>query len=67
MERLNSAVYNSYATSSAPTGEQRKNVRILNQERLPLQTKINGLEEDLDRFYSILLNSGAPYLEGDMD
>lgn len=67
MSRLNSAVYNSYATSSAPTGEQRKNVRILNQERLPLQTKIKGLQEDLDRFYSILLNSGAPYLDGDMN
>ena len=67
MERLNSAVYNSYATTSATTGEQRKNVRILNQERLPLQSKINGLEEDLDRFYSILLNSGAPYLDGDLD
>lgn len=67
MERLNSAVYNSYATTSAPTGEQRKNIRILNQERLPLQSKLKSLEEDLNRFYSILLNSGAPYLDGEMD
>lgn len=65
-DRLSSAVWNSYSTSSAPTGEQRKNVRILNQERLPLETKITEIEKELANFYSILLNSGAPYLDGEM-
>jgi len=67
MDRLSSAVWNSYSTSSAPTGEQRKNVRILNQERLPLETKITEIEKELSNFYSILLNSGAPYLDGEMN
>jgi len=67
MDRLGSAVWNSYSTSSAPTGEQRKNVRILNQERLPLQTKITELEKELSNFYGILLNSGAPYIDGEMN
>lgn len=67
MSRLNSAVWNSYSTSSAPTGEQRKNLRIVMQERLPLETEITRIENELDNFYSILLNSGAPYLDGEMD
>jgi len=67
MQRLNSAIWNSYSTSSAPTGEQRKNLRILNQERLPLETEIKRIEKELQNFYSILLNSGAPYLDGEMD
>jgi len=67
MDRLSSAVWNSYATSSSPTGEQRKNVRILNQEKLPLQTKIREIEKELSNFYRILLNSGAPYLDGEMN
>jgi photosystem II stability/assembly factor-like uncharacterized protein len=67
MDRLSGAVWNSYSTSSAPTGEQRKNVRILNQERLPLQTKVRELEKELSNFYRILLNSGAPYLDGEMN
>jgi len=66
-DRLNSAIWNSYSTSSAPTGEQRKNLRILNQERLPLETEIKRINKELDNFYSILLNSGAPYLDGEMD
>jgi photosystem II stability/assembly factor-like uncharacterized protein len=67
MDRLGSVVWNSYSTSSAPTGEQRKNIRILNQERLPLQSKIRELEKELSNFYRILLNSGAPYLDGEMN
>ncbi len=67
MGRLSSAVWNSYSTSSAPTGEQRKNVRILVQEKLPLETEIKRIEKELQNFYSILLNSGAPYLDGEMD
>lgn len=67
MGRLSSAVWNSYSTSSAPTGEQRKNLRIVTQERLPIETEITRIEKELDNFYSILLNSGAPYLDGEMD
>lgn len=66
-DRLNSAVWNSYSTSSAPTGEQRKNLRILLQERLPLETEIKRIQKELKNFYGILLNSGAPYLDGEMD
>lgn len=67
MGRLSSAVWNSYSTSSAPTSEQRKNLRIVMQERLPIETEITRIEKELDNFYSILLNSGAPYLDGEMD
>jgi len=67
MSRLNSAIWNSYSTTSAPTGEQRKNMRILLQERIPLQTELKRIEGELKNFYSILLNSGAPYLDGDID
>lgn len=66
-DRLNSAVWNSYSTTSAPTGEQRKNLRIILQERLPMETEIKRIQKELDNFYSILLNSGAPYLDGEMD
>ena len=67
MDRLNSAIWNSYSTTSAPTGEQRKNMRILQQEKLPFETELNRIEGELKNFYSILLNSGAPYLDGEMD
>jgi photosystem II stability/assembly factor-like uncharacterized protein len=67
MDRLNSAIWNSYSTTSAPTGEQRKNMRILQQEKLPFETELNRIESELKNFYSILLNSGAPYLDGEMD
>jgi photosystem II stability/assembly factor-like uncharacterized protein len=67
MSRLGSAVWNSYATTSAPTGEQRKNLAILEAQKLPLQSNLKKIEAELDNFYRILLNSGAPYLDGELD
>lgn len=67
MSRLNSAVWNSYSTSSAPTGEQRKNFRIVEEARLPIQVELKKLSEEMENFYRILLNSGAPYIEGKID
>lgn len=66
-DRLGSAVWNSYSTTSAPTGEQRKNLNIVLDASNELERELKSLQSDLDNFYRILLNNGAPYLEGDID
>jgi hypothetical protein len=66
-DRINSAVWNSYSTTSGPTGEQKKNLQIVSKASNQLKMELNALQKELDTFYSILLNNGAPYLEGDLD
>ncbi len=65
--RLGSAVWNSYSTTSAPTGEQKKNLSIVSNANMKVKGELKALEQELDTFYQILLNNGAPYLDGDLD
>jgi photosystem II stability/assembly factor-like uncharacterized protein len=66
-DRINSAAYNSYRTTSSPTGEQKKNLRIVSNSTVKLRGELNALEQELSTFYEILLSNGAPYLDGDLD
>lgn len=65
--RISSVVWNSYYTSSAPTQEQRKNRAIVEGAIQELEVALDAVENDLDNYYRILLNNGAPYIDGDMD
>lgn len=61
-ERLALARWNSYSTTSAPTAEQRKNLRIVRTALQDLDQKLTSLRGDLLRFYAILQNNEAPIL-----
>lgn len=63
--RMSTAVWNSYSTRSAPTGEQRKALKIIDQSLPELGAELKQLESQLEEYYQILLNSGAPILDGE--
>ena len=66
-DRMGLTAWNSYQTTSAPTGEQRKNLAIIQKQRREIRQEHERITETLDNFYRILLNNGAPYLDGELD
>ncbi len=64
--RLNRAVWNSYYTTMAPTGEQLKNLKIVQGQLSGLILKLKSLRQKTDRINQQLIQAGAPYLEDDL-
>jgi photosystem II stability/assembly factor-like uncharacterized protein len=61
-ERLAMARWNSYSTTSAPTAEQQKNLRIVRRSLETIDRELTNLRGELLRFYDILQNNEAPVL-----
>lgn len=61
-ERLALARWNSYQTTSAPTAEQRKNLRIVEQELNRMERDLARTEKQLRNYYNILQSNDAPVI-----
>lgn len=63
LNRLNSAVWNSYYSTSAPTGEQRKNLAIVKRALPELSAELKEIARQLSVIQAELSKAGAPYLD----
>ncbi len=66
MNRINSAVWNSYYTTMPPTGEQQKNLRIVQQQLGELIDTLADIRHKTDAINTNLVKAGAPYLEDEL-
>lgn len=66
LRRMNSAMWNSYYSTSEPTGEQRKNLAIVKDESLTMSASLNKLNQELLVINKLLIDAGAPPLEGEL-
>lgn len=62
LNRMNSTVWNSYYSTSEPTGEQKKNLNIVKEEIEAIHFELNTLKTECDEINNILIKAGAPYL-----
>lgn len=63
LNRMNSAVWNSYYSTSEPTGEQKKNLNIVNEEIEALHFELKAVKTECEEINGILSKAGAPYLK----
>ncbi len=63
MNRMNNAVWNSYYSTSEPTGEQKKNLKIVNEEIEALHFELKAMKTECKEINEILVKAGAPYLK----
>ncbi|MDZ7847098.1 MAG: hypothetical protein U5L96_10165 [Owenweeksia sp.] len=66
MDRLGSISWNSYSSTSAPTGTQKKNLRIVADTYAEIKPQLTALDNQLKRIQEALEEAGAPYLKGEM-
>ncbi|MFO8174001.1 MAG: hypothetical protein R6T96_06925, partial [Longimicrobiales bacterium] len=64
-DRIGGVLYSSFGATSAPTGQQREQLRIAEQAFADLGPRIQGLLEDLGALERRLREMGAPLLPGD--
>jgi len=65
-DRLSEAVYTSWGSTSAPTGAQKMNVRIIREKLPDLQSRIEKVASGLKALDKQLDNLKAPYTPGRM-
>ncbi len=66
MNRIGSAVYHSYSSTSAPTGDQKRNLEIVNLSLPELTVELKELARQVALIEKELNKAGAPYLEGQL-
>lgn len=66
MNRMNSAVWNSYYSTSEPTGEQKKNLQLVTEEMETLVFELQSIKLEVSEINDILIQAGAPYLNNDL-
>tara|TARA_B100001245_G_scaffold236642_1_gene229124 strand:+ start:2958 stop:6206 length:3249 start_codon:yes stop_codon:yes gene_type:complete len=66
MRRIGGAVWNSYYTTMAPTGEQQKNLAIVKQQLGDLIGKLADLKVKTGLINARLIQAGAPYLDDEL-
>ena len=59
---MNSTVWNSYYLTSDPTGEQKKNLKIVKEEIELIHFELKSIKLECDDINAILNKAGAPYL-----
>ena len=64
--RMSSAIWNSYYSTSEPTGEQKKNLQIVEDEMQALVFELNSITLETKEINQQLVNAGAPYLENQL-
>ena len=64
-DRMSSTTWSYYSTS-APTGEQKKNLRIVKEEGARIQKQLKALHEAAEAMKEQLIAEGAPYPEGEL-
>lgn len=63
LNRMNSTVWNSYYSTSDPTGEQKKNLKIVKEEIELIHFELKSIKLECDDINAILNKAGAPYLK----
>lgn len=63
MNRMSSAVWNSYYSTSEPTGEQRKNLSIVQEEMKAISFELKSITIETVEINDLLITAGAPYLD----
>ncbi len=63
MDRMNNTVWNSYYSTMEPTGEQLKNISIIDGAMAELIVKLKEINKTADSVYAEILKSGAPFLK----
>lgn len=66
LSRINSATWNSYNSTAAPTGRQRENLRIAQEEMAGLINELEKISGTAEEINQGLIKIGAPYLESDL-
>jgi hypothetical protein len=66
INRINSAMWNSFYSTSEPTGEQRKNLKIVNEEMEALIFELNSITLETKEINQTLIQAGAPYLNTEL-
>jgi len=63
-ERIGGVLYSSFGATSAPTGQQREQLRIAEEDFAQLRPRIQGLLEDLGALEQRMREMGGPLLPG---
>ena len=63
-DRIGGVLYSSFSATSAPTGQQREQLRIAEEDFAHLRPRIQALLEDLGALEQRLRNMGGPLLPG---
>ncbi len=65
-DRVDLAMYNSFETTTAPTGSQQKNLSIAKEELSVMLSSLQKIAGEAESINQILQAAGAPYLKGDL-
>lgn len=63
LDRMGSVIWNSYGTTSAPTGSQQQNLQIAEEEYEEVLGAIKAINTEVEQIQQQLVKAGAPYLE----
>ncbi len=62
MDRLGSVIWNSFGTTSAPTGSQKTELKIAKEEYSELRSEVKTIALKVEQIQDELIKAGAPYM-----
>lgn len=61
LNRMGTVIWNSYSTTTAPTGAQKQNLAIATEEYQEIRSIVKSISDSVNSLQSTLTKAGAPY------